>query len=66
VLRHCEKATRIDDGISDSLVVRNNDVVNRSDPFAVVIVDRMPEDLAFGAPAERDVAQLRNAHAQKG
>jgi hypothetical protein len=64
VLRHSEKASCIDDGVGDRLVARNDDVVDRSDPFVAVIVDRMPEDLAFGAPAQGNVAQFRDTDAE--
>jgi hypothetical protein len=60
-----EETTSVYDGVSDSLVIRNDDVIDGSNPFVETIVDRLPENLPFGAPTDGNVTQLRDTDTDK-
>src|SRR6476646_256419 len=66
VLCQPEIAAGIDDGVGDRLVGRDDDVINRSDTFIVVIVNSLPEDCTLDTPTQGNVTHLLDADAEQG
>src|SRR6185436_18237951 len=60
MLRQGEKAASIDDGIRNRLVWSDDDVIDRSDAFVVVVVNRLPKDCTLDAPALHHFLQFGN------
>src|SRR5260221_2226655 len=58
VLADAQEAADPDDGVGDCFVGGDDEIVDRSDPLALVVVDRLPEHLTLCTPAQSDVTQL--------
>jgi hypothetical protein len=56
VAANTQKAACADDGVSHRLVGHHDDVIDFPNGLTLIIEDILPKDLAFGAPACRDVA----------
>jgi hypothetical protein len=56
----------VDDRVGNRLVGRDDDVVDISDPLALVIVDGSAENLVLGAPTRRDVPQFGRLDTNEG
>jgi hypothetical protein len=51
VLRQSDEAASVDDRVGNRFVRCNDDIVDGSDAFILVVKYRLAQDLAFGAPA---------------
>ena len=61
---HAQEAASADDGIGHGLVRCDDDVVDRPDGLTLVVEDLFSENLASGAPACRDLADLGIGYSQ--
>src|SRR5215510_6495275 len=60
-----QKAAGTHDPVGHHLVGRDDDIIDGANPFLLVAVNGLPDDLPLGAPTLHHVAQLGDGHAER-
>jgi hypothetical protein len=66
VLAKTQEAARADDGVGDSFVGGDDNILDLSNPLVLVVVDRLTHDLPLRAPAPSNFSELCRSNADLG
>src|SRR5215475_219317 len=66
VLAKPQEAARTDDGVGDSFVWGDDDILDLSNALVLVVVDSLPHNLPLRAPARSNFSELCRSNAELG